>query len=795
MVFGLPKNAPQFRFSRLWLIPVILSVPLLAGDSVATPSLPSHSTANDASAASALLNQYCVFCHNAKLHTAGINLQDLSGDMSGPNAATWEKVLRKFGTGQMPPPGLPHPKPAQASAFVAWLTASLDAASLAHPNPGHPVIHRLNRAEYSNAIRDLLALDIKPGAKLPPDDTGYGFDNIGEVLSMSPVLIERYVSVARMVSRAAVGDTSVKPQIDEFTPTKEHGANQMRVSDDLPFDSAGGLSVDYHFPVDAAYIIRVKLPPLLEDFDGPDHLPRILELKIPVKAGSHRVGATFLAENLVSESLGDGNKKAGPKSEATVTSKLDIRLDGARLRLYDVEHKGEYPHLKSLTIAGPYEIAGLGDTASRRAIFICKPLTPGEESPCALKIVTHLGRRAYRRPLTEADLKPLMAFYESGRREGGFNAGIGLALRAMLVSPNFLFRVEHDPPQGVPGAVHRISDIELASRLSFFLWSSIPDEDLLKLAEEDKLSEPALLSSQVDRMLTDPRSSAFVSNFTGQWLFLRNLAKVTPDPDIFPHFDQGLAQAFDRETELFFNAILRENRPVTDLLTANFTFVNQRLAQHYEIPGVYGSQFRRVSLDGANRGGLLGQGSILTVTSYPNRTSVVQRGKWVLENLLGGGPPPPPPDIPTLEEHAKDGKTLTMRQQMEQHRVNPTCAGCHSRMDPIGFSLENYNGIGEWRAKDGGNPIDPTGKLPDGTLFEGPNGLKNLLTTTYRDQFVTTFTEKLMTYALGRGIEYYDEPAVRAIIREAAPENTTVGALIHSIVRNPQFQTRRTPDL
>ncbi|WP_180540802.1 DUF1592 domain-containing protein [Nevskia soli] len=467
-----------------------------------------------------------------------------------------------------------------------------------------------------------------------------------------------------------------------------------------------------------------------------------------------------------------------------------------RIKLFDVEHAGDYPQMSSLSIAGPYNVTAVGDTPSRRKIFICKATTAAQETPCARKILANLAHHAYRRPVTDADLKPLLAFYESGRKDGSFDLGISMALRAMLVSPDFLFRVEHDPANSAPGSVHRISDIELASRLSFFLWSSIPDEELLSLAEKGKLKDPQVLSAQVDRMLADERSSAFSTNFTGQWLFLRNLTKVTPDPDLFPQFDQGLARDFKTETELFFDAILRENRPVTDLLSANFTYLNQRLARHYDIPNVYGAQFRRVSLTPEeNRGGLLSQGSILTVTSYPNRTSVVQRGKWVLENLLGGGPPPPPPDIPALAEHAKDGKQLTMRQQMEQHRANPTCAGCHSRMDPIGFSLENYNGIGQWRAKDGGSVIDTTGKLPDGTTFQGPAGLKTLLTTHYRDQFVTTFTEKLMTYALGRGVEYYDEPAIRSIIRDASAKNTTIPALIHSVVSNPQFQTRRTPDL
>jgi mono/diheme cytochrome c family protein len=748
----------------------------------------------DEAAARALINRHCVFCHNDKLTTAGINLQTLDTVINAPNAAVWEKVLRKVESSQMPPVGLPRPKPEATATFTKWLTESLDSYAAAHPNPGHATIHRLNRAEYSNAIRDLLALDINPGAKLPPDDTGYGFDNIGEVLSMSPVLIERYISAARMVSRLAVGDTAVKPEVNEFATPRDRTAKRVRASDDLPFDSAGGLLVTYHFPVDGDYDIKVKLPPVIQGFDAPSQLPRVIEIRLPVKAGTHRVGATFLAENLAPETLGgkghddDDEDKAPP----VATARMDVRLDGVRVKLYDIEYSADHPQLKSVIIAGPYNVVGPGETPSRQKIFLCRPENAAQEAPCAAHILSNLGRHAYRRPFTASDLKPLLAFYERGRQDGSFELGISAALRALLVSPDFLFRVEHDPPQSAPGAVHRISDIELASRLSFFLWSSIPDEELLQLAEQGKLKDQAVITAQVDRMLADHRSTAFVSNFAGQWLFLRNLAKVTPDPDTFPQFDSGLARSFQRETELFFDSILREDRPVTDLVTANFTFLNQRLAQLYEIPNVYGSQFRKVSVDG-NRGGLLGQGSILTVTSYPNRTSVVQRGKWVLENLLGGSPPPPPPDVPTLEAHAKDGRILTAREQMEQHRANPTCAGCHSRMDPIGFSLENYNGIGAWRAKDGGHPIDVSGKLPDGTVFDGPKGLRSLLATEYRSQFITTFTEKLMTYALGRGVEYYDEPAVRAVIRDAAAENTTIPALIRSIVRNPQFQTRRIP--
>jgi hypothetical protein len=747
-----------------------------------------------------LVNQYCVFCHNQKLKTAGVALDTLDPAKVGADAEVWEKVLRKVSAGQMPPVGMPHPKPEATAAFDQWLTAELDRNASEHPNPGRPTIHRLNRAEYSNAVRDLLALDVKPGAKLPTDDSGYGFDNIGDVLSLSPVLIERYMSVARMVSRLAVGDTKIKPEEDVFEPVKTKRA-RARVSDDLPFDSAGGLAINYHFPVDAEYLFKIKMP-VAGAFDGTQPLPQTLELRVPVKAGTRSVGLTFLAEGALPETIvipaaggpgaaaagGRGGRGGGPG----LMSKMDLRLDGVRLKVYDVPSRGGNPNFTSLAISGPYNVTEAGNTPSRQRIFVCSPSSAKDEEPCARNILTHLAHRAYRRPVTDSDIEPLIALYRSGRKEGAFDTGVEMALRAILVSPDFLFRVEHDAPTAQAGSIHRVSDVELASRLSFFLWSSIPDEELLAVAEKNKLSDPAVLSAQVTRLLADNRSKAFTENFAGQWLYLRNLEQAKPDPDVFPEYDAVLREAFDKETLLFFQSIVRENRPVTDLLTANYTYLNQRLAEHYGIPGIYGSQFRRVTLSDANRGGLLGQGSILTVTSYPNRTSVVQRGKWVLENLLGSPPPPPPPDVPTLESHQKEGVHLTMRQQMEQHRANPTCASCHSRMDPIGFSLENYDGDGKWRAKDSGAVIDASGKMPDGSTFTGPAGLKELLLTKHRDEFIATFTEKLMTYALGRGVEYYDRPAMRAIMKDAASHDTTIPALIQSIVKSPQFQMRRT---
>ncbi len=738
-----------------------------------------------APAARALVNQYCTGCHNQKLKTAGLALDVLDTTRIAPDAKDWERVLRKVSAGEMPPPKLPRPDAATATSFTQWLGSQLDQAAAAHPNPGHPTIHRLNRAEYSNAIRDFLALDLQPGSKLPADDSGYGFDNIGDVLSLSPMLIERYMSAAKLVSRQAVGDIDIKPDSTQFDAPKQKGTSRARVSDDLPFGSAGGMSIPYEFPADGEYLIKIK---------GPGG--KFYEDRLAVKAGTRTVGVTFLGEYEVPElvtGLSAGRRgAAAPFTALPTAGKMDLRLDGARLKLFDIQYTGA-PQLSTVTISGPFNIAGPGDTPSRQRIFVCQPANEKEEEPCARQILSSLARRAYRRTVTKNDVSPLIAFYQMGRRNGSFEKGIEMALRVMLVSPDFLFRIERDPAGSMPDTVHRVNDFELASRLSFFLWSSIPDDELLNLAEQGKLKEPAVLSAQVSRMLEDCRSKAFVSNFAGQWLYLRNLAQVKPDPDVFPLYDATLRQSFEQETELFFNAILRENRPVTDLLSADFTYLNDRLAQHYGIANIYGSQFRRVTLANQNRGGLLGQGSILTVTSYPNRTSVVQRGKWVLENLLGSPPPPPPPDIPALEPHAKDGKLLTMRQQMEQHRTNPVCSSCHSRMDPIGFALENYDGVGAFREKDAGSVIDASGKLPDGTTFEGPAGLTKLLLTKYREEFISTFTGKLLTYALGRGLEYYDNPPLRAIVRDAERDNITIPALIQSIVKSPQFQMRRTP--
>jgi hypothetical protein len=755
--------------------------------------------AQSPTAARALTDHYCAMCHSEKLKTAGVVLQGLDFSNTGANAELLERVARKLRTGEMPPRGMPRPDAPTSAAFVTWLQGSLDQYAAAHPDPGHPVIHRLNRAEYSNAIRDLLALDIKPGEMLPIDDSGYGFDNIGAVLSVSPSLLERYISTARKVSRLAIGDLSAKPADEEFS-ARDLGmrtTRNERVSDLLPFDSRGGVAFTYYFPLDAEYNIRIKLA---NGGDTP------YELRLPVKAGLRTVGVTFLRESAKPEiALPAGRRGAPPPPQMGprphgLPAEMDLRLDDVSVKRFEAPEGGAaapgggMPQVDKVVISGPYQATGRGDTPSRERIFVCRPATAKDEEPCARTILATLARRAFRRPVTDADIQPLLAFYKSGRAQGDFDQGIEKALRAMLVSPDFLFRMERDPAGLAAGAVHRVDDFDLASRLSFFLWSSIPDDQLLALAEKQQLHDPAVLCRQVQRMLDDPKSQALVDNFAGQWLYLRNMETVKPDPVVFPEFDDTLRQSMESETSLFFQSIVRDDRSVLDLLDANYTFLNQRLAQHYGIPNIYGSEFREVALTNPNRGGLLGQGSILTVTSYPNRTSVVQRGKWILSALLGSPPPPPPPDIPELVPQGKDGRQLTMREQMEQHRSNSVCASCHARMDPLGFALENYDGVGKWRAKDAGSVIDATGKLPDGTVFDGPAGLKKALADSHRDEFLTNFTDKLLTYALGRGLEYYDQPAIRAINREAARDDYRFSAIVTAIVNSEPFQMRRSPE-
>jgi len=767
-------------------IVAIFLFPFLAAAQPATSTAP---------APQLMVGKYCIVCHSQKAKTAGVVLEGVDLTHPGTNAALLERALRKVRTGEMPPPGMPHPDAAARQAFTTWLADGLDRDAAAHPNPGRPAIHRLNRAEYSNAVRDLLALDIKPGDMLPVDDSGYGFDNIADVLSVSPALLERYMSAARLVSRLAVGDTGIKPAEEEFVPAEARragGSRQQaneRAGDDLPFDSAGGMAFSYYFPLDGEYVIRVKA--------GGGDSARKLEVRQTIKAGLRTIGVAFLRESAKPEieaPAGRGGAAAagGRGGPAAPPAEMDLRLDGVKIQRFEVPRggAGPLPAFNGVVVAGPYNPTGPGVTASREKIFVCRPESGKDDNACAHTILAALARRAFRRTVTDADIRPLMGFYRDGVEQSCFDYGIEKALRAMLMSPDFLFRIEHDPKGVAPGAAYRLNDFELASRLSFFLWSSIPDDRLLDLAEKGGLHDPAVLHAEVVRMLANPKSQALVDNFAGQWLYLRNLAVSKPDPEIFPEFNDALRDSFLEETDLFFQSILREDRPVTDLLDANYTYLNQRLAEHYGIPDVYGSQFRRVTLDTPERGGLLGQGAILTVTSYPNRTSVVQRGKWILETLLGTPPPPPPPDVPELKPQSKDGRLLTAREQMDQHRANATCRSCHARMDPLGFALENYDGVGRWRVKDSGGPIDPSGKLPDGTEFQGPAGLRQALLTAHRDEFVSTMIEKMLTYALGRGVEYYDKPAVRSIARDAERDNYRISAVITAIVNSTPFQMR-----
>jgi len=763
-------------------------------------ALPAENSASAAATAHrATLDQYCVVCHSGPTPPAGLNLQPLDIGNLDDNGAIWEKLLRKLRNREMPPAGMPRPDAATYEALIKYIETERDRLAEVKPNPGHPTLHRLNRAEYANAIRDLLALEIDVAELLPADDIGYGFDNIGDVLNVSPLLLERYLAAAGKISRLAVGDTTVPASYQTYVIP--HGLMQRdRMSEAMPFGSRGGTTVRHRVPVDGEYEIWVGLQTgrydeflglgrerkldlrldnqRLDRFTIPAD-PRAgelvhgagtdpdshLKVRVPVKAGTRTLVATFLKDSVMPEGILPNNRETA-----------------------------FFEGVGSISVAGPYNVQGPGATESRDRIFLCRPAATAEEQACAEKIISGLVHRAYRRPMAEDDLAQLLALYRQGAESGGFEAGVRLALQKILVSPEFIFRLELDPPDAAPGSVHRISDVELASRLSFFLWSSIPDDELLAVAERGELGEPSVLEGQVRRLLADPRSQALVKNFSGQWLFLRNIARIQPDPAAFPNFDENLRQALQQETELLIESTLREDRSVADLLTTDYTFVNERLAEHYGIQGIYGSEFRRIAVEDPKRRGLLGQASILTVTSYPNRTAPTIRGKWVLEQLLGTPPPPPPPNVPSLKDDAST-KTMTMRQRMEQHRANPACAVCHKMMDPLGFSLENFDGLGRWRDSTGPGtgPIDSSGVLPDGTKFEGPAGLRDVLLSK-RDLFVETFTERLLTYALGRGLEQYDRPVIRKITREAALNDQRWSSMIFGIVKSAPFQMRRVSD-
>ncbi len=743
-----------------------------------------------------VLNKYCVSCHNRKTHTAGLVLEDVDLVRVAENGALWEKVARKLNKREMPPLGLPRPDAPVYQEFAAWLHGTLDRAALANPNPGRPALHRLNRTEYANAIRDLLGLEIDATLLLPADDSTHGFDNVADVLGVSPELLESYVAAARKISRIALTSGHVSPVAETYRTAPD--TNQEDQVDGLPFGTRGGLAARHLFPADGEYEIKVRLtrgvldqirglqePHTIElaldgqrldvfPLDGGRHMyeeryynadtPSLLadqrlKVRIPVKAGVHDVYATFLV-------------KSSAIGEDIVQGRVYGPANG---------NKG-LPQVEGITITGPYG-AKLSQGAPGRRILVCKPGPSRPEATCARQIIRAFARRAYRgQPV---DMPALMRVYEQGRAAGGFEAGIEMAVWRVLASPQFIFRFEQDPKTG-PAGPHRLSDVELASRISFFLWSSIPDERLLGAAARGELRTPVVLEREVRRMLADPKSVALVQNFARQWLSLQKLQNARPDPGRFPEFDDALRQSLSRETELLFEHVMRQDASVLELVKADYSFINERLARHYGIPGVLGSQFRKVPMP-ENRRGLLGHASVLTVASFPTRTSPVLRGKWLLDALLGSPPPPPPPNVPALSDKDKDtsGKVLTMRERMTEHRRNPVCANCHSRMDPIGLALESFDAVGAWRSE----KLDTTGSLPDGTKFDGVSGLRDAILSR-PTTFAGALAEKLFIYALGRGLESYDAPAVRTVIADASAKDYRFSALVLGIIRSVPFQMR-----
>jgi mono/diheme cytochrome c family protein len=751
-----------------------------------------------ASASQVVLTQYCVTCHNERLRTAGFVIDPAGLADVGAGAEGWEKVVRKLRTTAMPPAGAPRPDAATYDAVATFLESELDRAAAARPQLGTlPLAHRLSRTEYRHAIRDLLALDALPrelsiDLLLPPDNVSSGFDNIGDLLFVSPSNLERYLDAARKISRLAIGDPAMPVLVNIHRLGAEHPQDE-RV-DELPFGTRGGLAVRSEFPVDGTYVVTV-------DVAGAPRERHDLEVTVD----GERVAVRSLGAD-----GGRGGRGRGGAGAAPLEFPLALRAGPKVVGVSFVQRteaqsetvlrprmrtRGTQPAIAAMTITGPHDVSGPGDSPSRRRVFVCRPADASEEAPCARQILSTLTRRAYRRPVTDADLRDLMPFYEAGRAERDFDFGIQRALERLLVSPQFLFRIERPPSDAAPGTAYRISDLELASRLSFFLWSSIPDDELLAAAAAGRLTDPGVLEQQVRRMLADPRSEALVTNFAAQWLYLRDLDTKRPDEILFPDFDETLRQALRRETELFLHSVFTEDRSVLDLLTADYTFLNERLARHYGIPHIKGSYFRRVTLpEGSPRGGLLGHGSVLTITSYATRTSPVLRGKWVLENLLSSAPPPPPPDIPSLDtESPERERALTLREAMSRHRANPSCAGCHARMDPIGFAMEHFDAIGKWRDRDRGAPIDATGVFPDGTTFDGVAGLRQELLR-QPERFVGTIAEKLLMYGLGRNVQHYDAPAVRAIMREAAAGRHTFASLVLGVVNSRPFQMRQAEE-
>ena len=786
------------------------------------PAAPAQ--AAPAAASAAVLTQYCATCHNERLKSGGFVIDPAAVTNVSAAADRWEKVVRKLRTQSMPPPGAPRPDAAGYDRVATFLETELDRAETARPHLGKlPLTHRLSRTEYRNAVRDLLALESLPREVsvdylLPPDNISSGFDNIADLLFVSPSNMERYLDAARKISRLAVGDPAMPVMVNIHRLDPEHPQDE-RV-EELPFGTRGGIAVRSEFPVDGTYMVRVDVgnaqgheleilvdgeraalrqlggggrgapavatPPGQPDPADPDPTPPSVDRPAVQGRGAGGRGRGAAAAGPLEFPL---TLKAGPKLIGVAFVQRTEARDEATLRPR-MRSRGTQPAINSVTISGPYKVTGPGDSPSRRRIFVCKPSSAADELPCARRILSTLARRAYRRPVNETDVRDLLPFYEQGRKEGSFDLGIQKALERLLVSSQFLFRIEREPLTVAAGTAYRVSDLELASRLSFFIWSSIPDDELLDVAAAGRLKDPKVLEQQVRRMMADPRSESLVTNFAAQWLYLRDIGAKLPDEILFADFDETLRTSMQRETELFIGSVFRENRSVLDLLRANYTFLNERLARHYGVPNIRGSHFRRVTFpEGSVRGGLLGQGSVLTITSYSTRTSPVLRGKWVLENLLSAAPPPPPADVPSLKTETAPGKPLTLREAMIQHRAAPACAGCHARMDPIGFAMENFDAIGRWRERDGDQPIDASGVFPEGTKFEGISGLKKELLR-QPEQFVGTVAERLLMYAIGRNLQYYDAPTVRAVLRESAPANHTLASLVAGIVKSRPFQMR-----
>ena len=783
-----------------------ISTLLLGGSLVATcfavePSAtPSSGNASpDQTAFKRFVESNCLDCHDNTTTTAGLALDDLIAMDIGLNQEAWEKVVRKLTARQMPPSEMPRPKEEEYDAAVAWLESSLDAAAAMRPNPGRTeTFRRLNRTEYQNAIRDLLALEVDIASLLPPDESSHGFDNI-TVTDLSPTLLNRYLSTAQTISRLAVGRAPRTPREGTFRIRPD--VTQDCHIEGLPIGTRGGATIVYNFPQDGEYEIRVRLMrdrnEMIEGLSEAHELEVLMDRErvelFTVKPPPSGVSDQSLDANLNTRAKATaGPQKVGVAFLKKPSSLLETTRQPLNVHFNFYRHPRIGPAVYQVSIIGPIEADGHGETPSRSRLFSCKPTGPDDEEECAKRILSNLVRRAYRRPADEEDLKSPMEFYRQGSADGDFDAGIEMALNAVMVNPQFLFRIERDPPGVSSGAAYPIDDVELASRLSFFLWSSMPDDELLDLAANGELSRPDVLAHQVRRMLADKRSRSLVSNFAGQWLYLRNLDSVHPDMRLFPDFDDNLRQALRQETELFFESIVREDRSVLNLIKADYTYLNERLAKHYGIPHIYGSRFRRVALDEeSQRGGLLRHGSILAVTSYATRTSPVIRGQWVLKNLVGMPPPPPPPNVPELEDNTVSS-TLSMRERLAQHRANPACASCHELMDPVGFALENFDAVGRWRGTEAGQAIDASGGLPDGSEFVGASGLEQALLDR-PELFVRTLTEKLMTFALGRGVEYYDAPAIRKIIAGARDENYRFSQLILGIVESTPFQMRISP--